>query len=372
MLHAPVHRGTVLLMGSPETIPCCESPGHAVAGFLTGAWRGQPPKLEITEEHLAGIAPLLLKSGAGALGWWRLRQSSSCCLPVAQWLRNAYLQYAAQGLEHEHKVANLVTALSRQAIRCILLKGYAAGRFYSEPGLRPPGDIDLCVPPEDWGRVQAILSESKYRGYRIDLEHAEFSRFNARSFDDFYARGESIWLEGAEVRVLSDEDHLRFLCFHLLKHGGWRPVWLCDIAAVLERLPTSFDWDRCLGPNKLHAGWILCTIGLAREILEAHVTNPHPRVEGLRLPRWLVNALLRQWNDPDPSTLPLIHDQIREHWRHPRRLLEALRKRWPNAIQATVDAGAPFDDSLRLPLQLRNCTSRAMRVLRSQHSSPNP
>jgi hypothetical protein len=48
-------------------------------------------------------------------------------------------------------------------------------------------------------------------------------------------------LNGAKIRILGAEDHLRLLCLHLLKHGAWRPLWLCDVAAALESRPSSFD-----------------------------------------------------------------------------------------------------------------------------------
>ena len=339
-----------------------ESRGHAVAESLKWAWRDNPPKTGVTAEDLEEVAPLLLKSGAGALGWWRIRQSPVRFLSAAKSLRNAYLRYAAQGLEQANKVATLNAVLQRERVRCILLKGLATSRFYPEPGLRPPGDIDLCVPPEDRQRTRAILDKPEYRGYNVDLEHAELRRFDDRSFEEFYLHSESIRIEGTEVRVLGNEDHLRFLCLHLLKHGGCRPLWLCDIAAVLEQIPRSFDWDRCLGSQKPHADWILCTIGLAQDVLKAQVANPPPRLDRLRLPRWLVNSLMKQWNAPDMVNLPLLRDQIRDQWRNPRGLVEALRSRWPNAIQATVDANGQFDDSMRLPFQLRNCQSRIMRT----------
>jgi hypothetical protein len=36
----------------------------------------------------------------------------------------------------------------------------------------------------------------------------------------------------------------------------------------------------------------------------------------------------------------------------------ALRLRWPNAIQATVELGAPFNGAPRLPYQVGECVRR--------------
>jgi hypothetical protein len=335
------------------------SSGMEVSALLKGAWRDTPPPPEINPVQFAGTARLLLKSGAGALGWWRIRHSSLRKLPEARLLRDAYLKCAVEAIEHERKLATLVEALNQEKLSFILLKGCATSRFYPESNLRPCGDIDLYLPREEWIRMRGILDQSLYSGYRVDWEHAEFERFDVRHFDEFYGHAESIQIEGVEVKVLRAEDHLRFLCFHLLKHGGWRPLWLCDVAAMLERLPERFDWDRCLGPDEVHARWILCTIGLARDILQAEPINAPPQLQDLRVPRWLVNSLLERWSESSCPSLPFFHEQARQCWWRPRKLIEALWKRWPNPIQATIDADGSFDEGARLRFQLRNCKSRA-------------
>lgn len=58
-----------------------------------------------------------------------------------------------------------------------------------------------------------------------------------------------IKLGETSIRVPAAEDHFRLVAIHLLSHGAWRPLWLCDIAAMLEDLPQDFNWGRCLGTN---------------------------------------------------------------------------------------------------------------------------
>ena len=86
-----------------------------------------------------------------------------------------------------------------------------------------------------------------------------------------FARSESIELGGTSIRVPSAEDHLRLVAIHFLSHGAWRPVWLCDIAAMLEDLPQDFDWDRCLGNEPRIARWVTSVIELAHRLLGACV-----------------------------------------------------------------------------------------------------
>ncbi len=52
-------------------------------------------------------------------------------------------------------------------------------------------------------------------------------------------RSQLVNLDGVDVRVPGLEDHLGILCLHLLHHGAFRPLWLCDIAAALETRPAE-------------------------------------------------------------------------------------------------------------------------------------
>jgi hypothetical protein len=175
-------------------------------------------------------------------------------------------------------------------------------------------------------------------------------------------------LENTEVRVLGAEDHLRILCFHLLKHGAWRPLWLCDVSVALESRSPRFDWDRCLGRNKRRANWVLCAIGLAHQLLDASLGDAPVKAGANGLPRWLIPSVLAEWNAPYP---PNFGAPIREYIWEPVKLLKAIRKRWPNPIQATIAADGRLNGVPRLPFQIGNCIVRAARLLpelvRSSH-----
>ena len=34
-----------------------------------------------------------------------------------------------------------------------------------------------------------------------------------------------------------------------VRHGLWRPLWLVDVALLVESLPPGFDWDACLSAS---------------------------------------------------------------------------------------------------------------------------
>ena len=341
-----------------------ESAGSAVAAALMGAWRKSPPKLELPAQDLAAITPVLLRSGAGALGWWRCRHSHvQMQTDAVQQLRDAYLHYAIHAAEHERQVSEVFEVLRSRGVEPILLKGWAIGRLYPEAGLRPTGDIDLCVSPAQRATAQAVLDSQENQRYWIDLEHDEITRFGNQSFEELYSRSDLVRLNATEVRVLSAEDHLRILCLHLLKHGAWRPLWLCDVAAALESRPSRFDWERFLGRDTRRAQWIFCTAALAQQLLGAQLDDS-PLQGRSRLPRWLLSSVLKQWSAPCPPHLPLFVGNIGKYLREPAEIVTDIRRRWPNPIQATIDANGRFDDTPRLPFQLGNCAVRTAKVCR--------
>jgi hypothetical protein len=331
------------------------SRGELVREALTGSWRRRPPAPTMSADTLAGLVPLLIRTGAGGLAWWRLRGSALAACPAALDLRQAYRLQALQARLHERRLVQALGILRAAGIEPLLAKGWAAARLYPEPGLRPYGDVDLWVAPYQRARAAAALSGPDGQRCRVDL-HAE-TPLPDRRYEELHERSRLEPLGGIEVRILGPEDHLALLCVHMLGHGAWRPVWLCDIAAAVESLPSGFDWARCLPADPRRAGWIVCALGLARRLLGARVSD----AVVAPLPRWLPAAVLRQWaREEHYMSTPSMAFALRR----PRLIPRALRLRWPNAIQATVDLEGPFNALPRLPFQLAGCLWRLVRAAR--------
>jgi hypothetical protein len=172
-----------------------------------------------------------------------------------------------------------------------------------------------------------------------------------RPAEALFERSRLVPLGSSHVRIPGAEDHLALLCLHMLRHGAWRPVWLCDIGAAVESLPADADWARCLPGDARRAHWIACALGLAGRLLGARVDE----ARAARLPRWLPRAILAQWGREEHyMATPAMGFALRR----PRLLPSAVRLRWPNAIQATVDVGGAFNDLPRLPFQVGECVRR--------------
>jgi hypothetical protein len=168
-----------------------------------------------------------------------------------------------------------------------------------------------------------------------------------------------------EVRVPCAEHHLRIMSLHMLRHGAWRPLWLCDIAVAIETRPPNFDWDLCLGRNRKTANWIACCIVLAHQLLGAEVGDTPVAHRAKNLPRWLISNLLKQWETPySMSQAPVTHAApMAKYIRDPRGLIADLRRRWPNPIKATVYVGGPFNEWPRWPFQVGECVGRTAKFI---------
>jgi Uncharacterised nucleotidyltransferase len=336
--------------------------GTLIASVLAGSWRQFPSPLEISIEELDAVAPSLLATGAAALAWKRVSKSNLQTSTAAKELEQAYRLHSLQSAIHERDIQGILTMFDRTGIEPVLVKGWAIARLYPESGLRPYGDIDLCVNPKQFGAAKAALSNAAKQN-QIDL-HQGFAKLDTRSWDELYARSEALKIDEVEVRVLGPEDHLRALCFHFLREGAWRALWLCDLAVAVESRPADFDWDLFMGRDPKRREWFACSIALAHHLLEADLNGVPEAIAKKRSPGWLVPAVLKAW-----EVRAMLHRHstpMTNLWRNPSYVLKPanLRTHWPNSIEGTIGVNGPFNEMPRLPFQLGNCAVRALDYLR--------
>jgi putative nucleotidyltransferase-like protein len=339
--------------------------GELMAAALATSWRQTPTAPQFSASDLAFVTPLLLESGGGALAWRRVRTSDLQVIPAAAELQQAYRLHAIQAARHEIDLKQVLELFRDANIEPLLVKGWAIARHYAEPGSRSYGDIDLCVRSEDYEKARGVLRAAGDR-YPIDL-HKGMGMLDDRSWDELFSRSELVPLDEAMVRVLAPEDHLRVLCFHLLRHGVERAAGLCDIAVALETRPRHFNWDVCLGKNQKHADWIICTLGLAQELLDAEVGET-PFAVSKRQPAWLKPAVLRAWARPFSAHFTR-RDPLGHYLQRPRGLMRALAGRWPTPIVGTVGTGGAFNNLPRFPYQLGYLLIRSGRFLKQLATS---
>jgi hypothetical protein len=340
-----------------------KSRGELIAKALIGAWRSNPPPLEISSEELQEILPLLLKSGAAGLCWRRVPGSGLQATAAANELQQAYRLQTLQNKIDERKIEEAFKLLRSRGIEPVLVKGWAIARFYPERGARPYGDIDLCVRPAEYQAASAALSTPEGRQYNVDL-HNGFANLGGESEGEIYARSHLVRLGDTDLRVLAAEDHLRVLSFHLLREGAWRPLWLCDVATALEARPPDFNWKDCFAGTGRNKELISCAITLAHQLLDARLDNtPFASVDG-RLPSWVVPTVQKEWESISPSMTRRHFAPAGTYLRRPFSVRAALGDRWPNPVEASVVARAPFNEFPRMPYQVSAYLLRAAGFVR--------
>jgi hypothetical protein len=332
--------------------------GRQIATALAGSWRSSPPALVLSPAALARIAPRLLQTGGGGLAWWKVRHSPLQASPPAFQFRQAYRLHSIHSALHESHLQEVVVLLRAAGIEPLVAKGWAIARLYPEQGLRPYGDIDLCVRPDQWPSALTALRQTGKQWDWLDL-HEGVGDLPDRSWQEVYRRSQLAQVGGLEVRLLSPEDQLRQLCLHLMRHGAWRPLWLCDIGAALENRPGNFDWEYCLSGDRCLTEWVLYALALASRLLGARLDDVE--LAGASAdPPWLVASVLHLWGS---EFHPLQELPMALHLRHPAGLFQAVCRRWQNPIEVLFPRSArPFRHLPRLLVQLLACAVRAAQL----------
>lgn len=319
-----------------ETLPSFPSTIRVVHG---GAWRRSPPPLALSEESLRQAASRLLQTGSGGLVWRRLRDSKLKSTRIGREYQQAYRLNVLSAAHMEDSLQRAFAVLRAAQVEPILLKGWSVARLYPETGLRPYGDHDLAVAPGRLGEALDVLSAIPGGFPEIDL-HDGIPDLPGRSWAEVFARSRCESLGDWTVRVLGAEDQLALLAFHFIRHGAWPPLWLCDIAALVESLPESFDWDSISSDPSLASAWTIPVIRLAEQLLGARAPSLPANSEP-PLP-WLASAVLWRWG-VGKERLPMAH-----YLRRPAEILRTCAYQWLDPLKVTVRLGIKPQRSLFL------------------------
>lgn len=247
------------------------------------------------------------------------------------------------------KSVRAVELLRAAGIEPILIKGIAAEQYYPDDGIRPSIDIDLAVAEADFERANRLSRSDAAAGMAIDL-HTELRHLDTVEWEDLFERSKLLEFGEGNIRVLCAEDNLRVLCVHWLIDGGVYKERLWDIYYAVANRPADFDWDRFLGVvSERRRRWLICTLGLAVCYLGLDLSDTPIRDEASKLPRWLTDAVEREWGDeikPRPLEVSL---------NDPKVLIGQVKRRFnPNPIRATVEMEGSFDARTRIFYRLGN------------------
>jgi hypothetical protein len=339
------------------------SRGRLVAAALKRSWaETADPTVIFSESQLDEVTPLLYGSGAAGLGWWRIRATDLRETASGEMLHQAHRLLALLAAINENKIRRVFCALRGAGVEPILIKGWAMARLYPHTALRPYGDIDLIVRPGNTP-IAIETAAKELRDCQLDFHGLPFE-LSERSIEKLFSRSQLVSCGDESVRVLSREDHFALLAVHLLKHGAWRPLWLCDLAVLLEAMSSDFDWEVCLGTDKRRANWILAAAGVARALLGVEIADARNSEQIPAPPEWLRQQVLKAWDTPFVEMQePFRHRAPISFYLHrPGGLLQDLVRRWPDPIMATISVNGTFGRHRRLRYELGNWLLRTGRL----------
>ena len=158
----------------------------------------------------------------------------------------------------------------------LVVKGAVCRSLYPKPDLRPSGDEDLLIPPDQFPACHRAMlklgmhttmapeqvEESYEVPYRTDAGplyielHRQLFPPESRAygslnllFDGVFQRAEVQTVLGMEVLTLSPTDHLLYLLLHAFKHflhSGFGIRQVCDIVLFANAWGSRVDWDALL------------------------------------------------------------------------------------------------------------------------------
>ncbi len=315
---------------------------HRIAAILQRTWHDRVER-DLSPVDLIDLLPVLLGSGVAPLVRRRLTE------PQAE-LRDAARLSILRDAARTARVQRVAEIFRAEGIDPLLGKGWAvASRFYPDSALRPSSDIDLFVSAEDYRPAMRLMRRRAAELAAVDL-HRGCDELRDRCWLSIMAKRIELRANEATVSVFCDEHHLRLLALHFVKHAGFRALWLCDVAALVERQRATLDWDEVLRGERWRSSWVLGVVALARDLLGADVAGTP--AERIRVPSWASEAILREWETPSrwPAGRPPALTAIFAHGiAHAAR---ELRARWPSPIEASFNFGGALNGVPRLPYEL--------------------
>ena len=197
-------------------------------------------------------------------------------------LKDFYYAVLAQNISLSQSIENIAASFHNENIEAIIFKGLMlAGSVYKDIGLRPMGDADLLLRPEDISKADGILRENGFHPefdlrdfeklssgqYRNSLVyrsaavphaavHIHWHIVNFTPFHESVMRSidmDKLWVESVpfyigrvKMKTLSLHHQIIYLSMHALNHSFHPLIRLCDIHELLQSEKDSIDWEKLI------------------------------------------------------------------------------------------------------------------------------
>lgn len=267
---------------------------------------------------------------------------------------------ALQTKLHEAKLVRAFELFRAGGLEPILIKGWAAARFYPSGKFRSIGDIDLCFSSGDFPRALELSKTDEIAALFVDI-HEEFRQLDRVRWDDIFARSQLITHGDTGIRIPCPEDHLRILCIHWLTDGGQYREKLDDIYYAIEKRPADFDWDLCLNSvSSTRRNWIITAVAIAHRFRGLQVDDLPFASEVRVLPAWVEKTIEAEWAS-DVKLEPVLA-QLSQFGELRRQIGKRIP---PNPIRSTIEMEQPFTSRKPRKLQAAILARRTVNLLRN-------
>jgi len=221
------------------------------------------------------------------------------------YLQSLYYQTHSQNILALEQLKKVLAAFNKAGIKTILLKGIASAEFiYKDLGLRPMGDIDIMVEPDNILAGEKILfelgyiNEMPYKSYKLRTLNIynhlntfhykniklELHRELNSSHHIYRIPSEFVWknikqvnIEGETAYTLNTEANIQYLSIHSVVHFLNKKIRLnsfADIAELLKIEKNNINWKTLENDCKTHKNTL--AVERALSISRTYLSAPVP------------------------------------------------------------------------------------------------
>ena len=252
-------------------------------------------------------------------------------------MRQDFLISVVRSLHMERQLQEIIEAFQEKGVRVLVLRGPAlAFSLYPDPAMRPGGDLDLLVMPEQVVQARGVLESLGYtclarrfeaakdffreecfvhqknwgNTFPVDLHwvHWELHPFYKGSekvaIEDLFQRSWKVETPTLAFETLHPVDYLIHSAIHLvmIHKNEMRLSWIYDTALLAQHLKVPDDWETLQER---------CVAWKARLPLE-HCLKMAQAWAGLELPDGFDD--FSTWPRPTKDESAVWADTMRHHW----------------------------------------------------------
>jgi len=262
-----------------------------------------------------------------------------CCPPetITDEMRQVFLYSCVRSFHMEKQLQEIIEKFRDQGVRVLVLRGPAlAFSLYPDPAMRPSGDLDLLVLPEQVVQARHILESLGYKclakrfevardffreecfihqnnpgnKFPVDLHwvhwelHPFFKGSENVDIEDLFQRAWKVETPTLAFETLHPVDYLIHSAIHLvmIHKNEMRLSWIYDTALLAQHLKVPNDWQTL---QERSVAW------KARLPLE-HCLQMARGWAGLELPHGFDD--FSTWPRPTEDEAAVWEDTMRHHW----------------------------------------------------------